>query len=251
MKKSYNLILNSYNGLNQQTIETLTSSVTYDVQWDRFLSEGRFKLTWSYISSGNTLRNREIAYINVLGLILDSNKEVSSTSDGAKTSLCLGIVKNNIIQQSGTSLNVGSLNADLDDNPAIYLNSRPANGPLTINILDQYGNPFLDDSIRFGNTLGFANRGTDTTLVGMRDVSARFILGYPLVRSSDGLTFSKVLDFIDPASGGGFGEPTGGGTIYYYRSINSANTGASNINIRSNGGNPPANYILTLNFELL
>jgi len=264
MPRSWNFIFNSVKGEGQMTnIDTNTHTVKFpSVEWERVLPQGKYKLTWSYSGSGNMLTARDTTYIQLEGLRLDSNLE--PITNGATNTINLGILKQrgrNLYQaNSNTNFNIGYLDGNLDDNPPIYLNSRPHNGQLTINIRTPSNFLWVDDTGKQASA-GIMNKGNNTTDVGgLREVPtrARFFIGSVLWYQTGGYTrFNKIVDFNSDYRGQPYAPTT---PIQFYKVMLGYGfaTGTLSTEIETatidqigGGGQNPGHYILTLNFELI
>lgn len=258
MGKSYKIVINSKNGENQlsgtdvnDVLNTLSNSVYFPlVHWDRMLPEGKFKLTWTYTASGNVLKASNIAKIKLLGFRNDNTFETTS-NNGSASILDLGILKvrgNTLENDNNTNTNVCYLDANLDDNKPIYLERRPNNGPLTIQILKPDNSLWYDDTGRKTGA-GVISKGNPAfTTLGIRDIptNVRLFIGCKIIRESNQAIFSKITDYET-----GFGAPSSGGTVFNYSCPANSGFATGGITNGINPSNPPAHYILQLNFELL
>lgn len=250
---SYTIIFNSKNGLNQivgdpsMVMITLANSVEFPfVYWDRMLPEGKYKLTWTYTGSGNMLQGKRYPKVRLEGFRIDNTFE-TTLNNGAQSNIDLGILKERVFFDSdnNTNTNVGFLTAGLDDNEPIILEKRPENGSLVIKILNEDNTLWYDDTGRITSG-GIMSKGSPSfTTMSVRDIpnNTRLIIGTKLIRESNQVDFAKITDF-----GTGFGAPSGGGTNFTY-SCTATGIATGGLTIGLNPSNPPAHYILQLNFE--
>lgn len=257
MGKSYKIVINSANGQNQITgtssnvLGTLSNSVYFPfVNWSQMLPEGKYKLTWTYTGSGNMLRANKPAKIRINGLIVNNCYEPNSNG-GVSTNIDLGYLKCGglkLYSTNNTNNNVGFLYASLNDNPAIILNSRPHNGPITIEILDQNNNLWYDDTGRIvqatADLVGSTTNVAGNTIIRNMPAAMRVFIGTPLWwhTANPPSKYTKLINF----NASGRGAPT---TYNTYTGTTAFATGG--ITYRIDPSNPPGHYILQLNFELL
>ena len=138
LKKTINVKFNSNFKLNG-VVNTIANNNTaeYYIDWSSILNDGqKYLLTWSYVSQRNTFTiDTPIAsvYIN----IYCENYMVNQL--GASTTLNIGDL----------AVTTNSLHADPNTNSPIFLNSRPTNNNVSIQILTNSEPPieWIDNAV--------------------------------------------------------------------------------------------------------
>lgn len=121
MGKSYTIVFNSFNSGNTVINEL------YNYDWGQ-LPNKPYKITFSFVATVDTLVNSTIAVI-----YMDLNQQCSMVAPGSAS---FSGLKNNYLGTllySGTGAN-NYLYADTHTNPAIYINGRPTNNNIFIEI---------------------------------------------------------------------------------------------------------------------
>ena len=223
MGKITNVILNSTN----KTSGTVTNDFTYYVDWSAILKKDtKYKLKFNYMSGYNYINSFRFPFIRTN--ILTTNITLNTS-----TSYNLGNLKYIMSQSSSFS---GSFIANENDNSTLYLENRPFNNNLNIQILDNITNALFYDetyteagagtATQSGNILTIASISSGIITIG----TVITISGVPRV----------VISFI-----------SGSGGVGTYQVDTALTVGtATAFSFPSNlVGNPPAPYILTLSFE--
>lgn len=134
MGKIYNVQLNS---INATTTLTTNSNVVYNIDWANLLPSGKkFKLTFGFMSSLNYANNYSFPYIitNILG------STYKPATNGFQNAYYLGHVK-----PVQSIANYCYYQSQINDNPPIYLESRPFIQDLQVRVLtNTTGLDFLD-----------------------------------------------------------------------------------------------------------
>lgn len=129
MGKTYNLILNSGNS----TQKTTNNDVSYLVDWG-FLPQGKkFKVNFNFHSQHITdLTGSSVTQLMVYFDGTPTTYRTYNNVNGYSTSLCLGVL--HPMQVSGTGGAKNMLQTDFLDNPSVYLQSKPNNNTLRVEL---------------------------------------------------------------------------------------------------------------------
>lgn len=241
----YKILFNSKNGENQMTsINTETNSVYFPfVHWDKMLPQGKYKLTWTYTGASNIIKQNNIPKLRFIGFKNDNTYNTTQNNGAEANTLDLGTLKTEYVMDAdgNAATNVSFLTASLDDNEPIYLDSRPHNGALTIQILNELNQLWYDD---MGTAVGgFARGGIANYNLTDMNTQMRVNIGTIIWWNSANSKFTKIVDYNDSF---GIYSPT-----YYSYKTNGSGFATSGIGMRVDPSNPPGHYILQLHFELL
>ena len=119
--KSYNIILNSNNGVGSNN-----SQKTYYFDWSQ-LVQGKYELTFSYVGQLNNLTGGSIPLIYI---DIGQQGNIEVLSNGYKNGIYLGFLKPYVL---GTT---SYLYSNDGENGSIILGSRPVQNNLTVSILN-------------------------------------------------------------------------------------------------------------------
>ena len=219
MGKIYNINLNSINS----TVGSLNSNANYVIDWANLLPSNKaFKLTFTFQASINAVNNFRFPYVttNILGYSFAN----ANGATGFNNSYILGTLRLNTIFG-----NYGNYIANIHDNPAIYLDSRPTNPLLNIKILDNLSkNEFVDSFFTATGsgtatqsgfiltiataTAGLITLGTEITISGVK----RTVLAFGTGTSGVGTYIVNVSSTISTATAYTFAQDLDGNTISPY-----------------------------------
>ena len=243
MGKIYNVQLNSFFG-TQQGSAGGSSITSYNIDWANLLPDKKkFKLTFAFMSSLNYGNNFSFPYIttNLLG------HSYRPATNGFQNAYYLGHLRVlPVISPTTISLNpYVQYTSDVNDNPPIYLEKRPAINDLRVSILKNYdvatntsGSEFVD------NYLSVSGAGTCTQsgfILSVASLTAgQITIGTVITPTA--LAARTVVGFI-----GGTGN-----TSQYIVSLSATIAAATNFTFPADttqvGMSP---YILNLSFEEL
>lgn len=128
MGKTYNLILNSANSTNK----TNNNDVTYNIEWGFLPSNKQFKVSFNFFSQSIT--NLLGDSVTQLVVYLDGSPTTYKTTNNAMSfsqSLSLGILYPGVV---ATGVAKYILRTDWFDNPNVYLQSKPTNNQLRVQL---------------------------------------------------------------------------------------------------------------------
>ena len=138
MGKIVNVVLNSNN-----KVSGANNNAVYFIDWGSILKERKsYKLHWTYVGQPNTLNaSSKLAQVQV-----DFNLENYLNRDsqmGAPSTQTIGMLRSNYL--NGT---INYLFADDNNNPRIYLNTRPRNNTFRVQVLTNDATPvaWLDNA---------------------------------------------------------------------------------------------------------
>jgi hypothetical protein len=134
--KIVNVILNSNNALQTAVADVSNNNLTYNVDWGAILKPRQaYKMHWSYVGQANTITSAsKIAQVQI-DFQMEQYLGMSSTY-GAPVSLTIGCLRTFYV--NGT---INYLFADDNNNPPIYLQTRPYNNTFRIRILTNDATP--------------------------------------------------------------------------------------------------------------
>lgn len=226
MKKSVNIVLNSKNAI----AGSLPNNATYHVNFRNLLDTNKaYKLHWTYIGGTNIYKGYGNSnYIASVYADFNTNTITNNATSGSTTTQLIGFLKPIVLVGANTS---AYLQAEDNTNLPLYLENAPNNSILTIRVLDQAGNAWLDDN----TTAVSATGSTASGVLTITAITAGIIsVGSTLTLSSN--TFS-VFNILTGNAGG-----IGTYTISYTGSL------ASGAVSGSTTGNTNAPYQLSLRF---
>ena len=132
MGKIVNVVLNSNNALSGST----TSNATYFVDWSAILDDRKpYRMHWTYVSQSNTIT----AATKVAQVVVDFNTRAylnRTSMMGAPNTQTIGCLRTFYV--NGT---INYLFADDNNNPPLYLDSRPQNSVFRVQILNNDATP--------------------------------------------------------------------------------------------------------------
>jgi len=132
MGKIVNIVLNSNNALAGST----TSNATYFIDWGAVLDDRKpYRMHWTYVSQSNTIT----AATKVAQVQVDFQTRAylnRSSQMGAPNTQTIGALRTFYV--NGT---VNYLFADDNNNPPVYLDSRPQNNIFRVQILTNDATP--------------------------------------------------------------------------------------------------------------
>ena len=139
MGKIVNVVLNSNNAIAGST----NNNATYFVDWSAILDDRKpYRLHWTYVSQPNTLTAAsKLAQVQV---DFNTRAYLNKTSFmGAPNTQTIGVLRSFYL--NGT---VNYLFSDDNNNPPIYLNSRPQNNLFRVQVLTNDATPvaWLDNA---------------------------------------------------------------------------------------------------------
>jgi hypothetical protein len=224
MGKITNLILNS----TKVTSGTVNNDLTYYVDWSVILSNNKkYKLSFNYMGGYNHINSYRFPYIS-------TNIPINNYTVNNNTNYNLGNLKFLISQQS---INTGNFHANQNDNIVSYLQTRPLNNNLNVQILDNISNTaFYDEFYTVAGTGTLTSTGNIFTIA----TSTTGIIQLGTVITVSGNT-RTIISFL---------TGTGGTGTYQFDGATLAVGTATAYTFPANTtGNPPASYILNLSFE--
>jgi hypothetical protein len=135
MGKIYNIQLNS---ANATTVSTANSNLTYNIDWADLLPENKkFKVTFGYMGGLNFGNNSTFPSIktNLLG------NAYRPATNGYQNSYYLGHLRPILVMTPNTTPIITYVNytASISDNPPIYLENRPRDNNLQVQISNGTG----------------------------------------------------------------------------------------------------------------
>lgn len=139
MGKIVNVILNS----NNATSGTVNNNLTYNIDWGAILTPNKpYRLHWTYVGQSNVIT----AASKVAQVQIDFQMEQylnKSSTYGAPTSFTIGCLRTFYV--NGT---INYLFADDNNNPPIYLNTRPFGNTFRVQVLTNDSPPvaWLDNT---------------------------------------------------------------------------------------------------------
>jgi hypothetical protein len=142
MGKIYNVQLKS---TDASIVTTASSNLTYNIDWPDLLPENKkFKLTFAFIAGLNFGNNNTFPAIitNLLG------HTYKPAVNGYQNAYYLGHLKPIpvILPNTSTLTNYVNYTASITDNPPIYLDGRPRNNNLQVQILNGTGTTDFHDN---------------------------------------------------------------------------------------------------------
>ena len=146
MGKIYNVQLNSSSALAVSASATPGySKMQYNIDWANLLPDKKFKLTFVMMSAISFGLNSNFPYIttNLLG------HSYQPATNGFQNAYYLGHLRQtttlNTVVSSSTYV-YSTYSAEVNENTPIYLENRPANNNLTVNILNNISNTEFTDA---------------------------------------------------------------------------------------------------------
>ena len=128
---SYNIVLNSLN----RVVGSAINDAYYNFDFSVLPATGSYKITFNYMGSLNSINAYRLASLHVdLGQI--NNYTTTPLYTTANSIRCLGL-----LSYSGLGLIATS-----NFNSATYIQNRPLSNYFNVQVLDNLGVPFLDDS---------------------------------------------------------------------------------------------------------
>jgi hypothetical protein len=123
MGKVYNVVLNSALG----TVVSAFNQYTFFYNWGQ-LPEGRYKVTFSFMSSAGTLLNT-----SVCNVFMDLGQKYINFGNNSSNSSVINYTRQylGMLRYSATGAN-SYLFAEENMNPPIYLNNRPTNNNIDV-----------------------------------------------------------------------------------------------------------------------
>ncbi len=128
MGKIYNIVLNSAFG----TVNTDIRNVSFFYDWSR-IEHGRYKLTFTFITSNATLLNGTV--LNIYTDLCQTNTFFASNPNGISDGSSYGYQYLGMARASATGTNT-YLYSPNNFNGEIYLNQRPQNNVFSILLLN-------------------------------------------------------------------------------------------------------------------
>ena len=143
MPKIFNVVLNSFN-CTPGTVSNDNSDKNYYVDWSARMPQGEYKVSFTFRSEGNDLQNSTSLPVVYADFLSSANTILPQSSVYSNTNI-LGILYSAI---SDVSAHIGSLRADLNTNPPVYMNNRPFNNEFEIQVLNNDNPPtkWLDEA---------------------------------------------------------------------------------------------------------
>lgn len=249
----YRVIINSINSNDINLLTTNTTKSKFFINWSRMIPEGKYELSFTYASQQTQTilsNNNALLKLNFINY---------SSYDLDKTSFILGNLnvkgKSDLDNNSNTLLTY--LDASLTDNKPIIL-ERPNDGELIIEIVNKDNNYWSDDLTVYNGAAVVQTGAIPTTQAILRNLitRARFIIGSQIIYNTGNYIYCKIRDYLT-----GYGLSQYGDGTYSIYTPNSAFP-TSGLSVRTGGtvnqsgvtydlgrGNPPAHYILILNFK--
>jgi hypothetical protein len=227
MKKSVNIVLNSKNAI----AGSLPNNATYHVNFRNLLKTNKaYKLHFTYIGGANIYKGYGNSnYVVSVYADFNTNSITNNPTAGATTTQLIGFLKPVVLVGSNTS---AFLQAEDNTNLPLYLENAPNNSILTIRVLDQAGNAWLDD-----NTTAVAATGSSAAGVLTITAISAGIISVGSTLSLGASTFS-VLNVL-----------TGSGGIGTYTISYTGTLGSGGVNTPSTStANTNAPYQLALRF---
>jgi len=144
-KQVYNVVINSLNS-TLETISNATSNKSYYVDWSDRMPQGKYILSFTFISEGNVVTNFATIPVVYSDIASSSNSTFPVAPNIYSNTQILGTLYPSSVHTS-TNTNV-AFRADTTSNPSIYLNNRPFNNLFTIQILNNSSPPlaYLDEA---------------------------------------------------------------------------------------------------------
>ena len=131
-KKTVNVILNSNNALSGST----NNNATYNVDWSAILKDGKsYELHFTYVGQTNVITNASKLAQVAIDFNMENYLNISSTY-GAPTTLHLGMLRSFYL--NGT---VNYLFADDNNNPPVFMQTRPYNNTFRVQVLTNDATP--------------------------------------------------------------------------------------------------------------
>lgn len=134
MGKIVNVVLNSNNA-----VSGTSNQATYFIDWGAILDERKpYRLHWTYVGGANTITGTKVAQVQI---DFQTRQYLNKSSImGAPTTQTIGCLRPYVFVGSS---NTDYLYADDNNNPPVYLDSRPYNNSFTVSILDNASTPAL------------------------------------------------------------------------------------------------------------
>lgn len=218
-----NLVLFS----NKATSGTVSNNLNYYVDWKALLkNKQKYKVSFNYQGGNNYINTYRFPYIT-------TNLITSNVTTNNVINYNLG----NLSPTMATN-NIGCFSAKRTDNPELYLYNLPLDNNLNIQILDSISNSAFYDEHITANGSGTATQNGNILTVATA-TSGFITIGTVITISSIPRT---VIGFISGT----------GGTGTYQVDISATIGTATAYTFPGNStGNPPGQYILTLQFQEL
>lgn len=139
--KCFNVVLNTFNS-TLETIANATSDKSYFIDWSARMPEGKYKLSFTFISEGNEITNFATIPVVYSDIVSSSSNTILPQATVYQNTQILGTLYPTSIYRT-TSSNVCSFRADLESNPPVYLNNRPFNNLFKVQIFNNNNPPVL------------------------------------------------------------------------------------------------------------
>ena len=141
---TYTVVLNTLNS-TLETIANDTWNKSYYIDWSARMPEGKYKLSFTFISEGNTISNFATIPIVYSDIVSSSSNSILPQSTVYQNTNILGTLYPTSIH---TPTDKCCFRADLTSNPSIYLNNRPFNNTFNIQIYNNSNPPlsYLDEA---------------------------------------------------------------------------------------------------------
>lgn len=225
MGKIYNISLNT-NQLNSGT----NNNAVYNIDWLDLLPDNKkFKLTFSFIATQNWGINNKFPLLisNLFG------NTYKNAINGYQNSYLLGTLRRELAY--GSYINYYS---SINDNPPIYLETRPRDNNLNIKIIDNFGGDF-NDNFTLGTTSGQLLQSSNILTVNVFYGGNIYIGAVIEIVGQPNRTVTRFL-----TGSGGLGS-------YYVDVSQTIATGTAFTSPIVSVPNPMAPYVLNLSFEEL
>ena len=141
---TYNVVLNTLNS-TLETIANDTWNKSYYIDWSARMPEGKYKLSFTFISEGNVVNSFATIPVVYSDIVSSSSNSILPQSTVYQNTNILGTLYPTSIH---TPTDICCFRADLTSNPPIYLNNRPFNNIFTVQIYNNSNPPlsYLDQA---------------------------------------------------------------------------------------------------------
>ena len=138
------LVLNPLNS----TLETLandTYNKSYYIDWSSRMPEGKYRLSFTFISEGNTVNSFATIPVVYTNIVSSSSNSILPQALVYQNTNILGVLYPTSIH---TPTDICYFRADLTSNPPIYLNNRPFDNTFNVQIFNNSSPPlsYLDQA---------------------------------------------------------------------------------------------------------
>jgi hypothetical protein len=194
MKKSVNVVLNSKNAI----AGSLPNNASYYVNFRNLLKPNQsYKMHFTYIGGANLFKGYGASnYVASVYADFNTNSVTNNATAGSTTTQLIGFLKPVVLVGANSSV---YLQAEDGTNLPLYLENGPNNSILNIRVLDQAGNPWLDDN----PTAVSATGSTASGVLTITAVSAGIIsVGSTLTLSATTFTVLNILTLTTAAGVG-------------------------------------------------